>query len=1147
MINNMNVKQKTIFEELTKLNAKAGKAYMGALKVIGDLENPDRFSQSANSFRHLSGIIAREISIEFNETEKIELEEEINNNIKKKDLDQLYYAKIYVKEKSLKERLKLVIIEEPDKLPTPVEKRINLLFKNWLELHDFFHAIAHYSDIMVDQNKFEEKLYEFENILLEILKPNEQVLIELDNLLLIDEPTQADIDKLITFLINPSHSHYFFTQLESPKWLELLIKNGFFSEPKEKIEKKFMISSWAQGNYLIKVSHAKPEKVLEIINQFKNTKSYIAIRFLLNSILNMPSEYVVKSLPTIKNWMNFSYGTYEIITIKKLTKKLISDKQSDGLYKILNILFQISKPELPHANLDIEEKIYLIFNDYEDFFDLLIDHEIQEKSCDFIKIMCQALFEKIKQEHIDFIKLNERIFKKKIKIPKLKEIEKDGSEIWKPSIEAISGEYEPHDVKSLLVSKIRDTFRIFEKVDNELIRSCFNELSGFKSPIFRRLEIYFISKYPEIFKDLISQYLTEESFSERKEYWHEYYYLIKSQFKNLDEKSKIKILCWIDNGPNLSKISKESFKTSEECEQWKKRYTRKWKIRKLNPIKDFVEGDFKQKFEFLLKESENLENPEYLRKLYKPIVFHDSSELKKKMETKNDEDLKKFLKSWEPDNEKFPPESKENLSSSLSDLIKEYPEKFEKLLKEFNDIPCLYIISIIRGYREFLTKDQSIDYFSVFSLFDEILNNLDKLKIERGIEELKNSILEIKKQIAKFISKFLATTSIELNEKDANLILEIIKKLSYDIKEEHLQYKEVKEFNSYVLFYYKDTVTGSIFELFINFLIFFSKKTELAKKLNLGIIKDQIKEFLNPDYEHSEGIRSIISSHLYHLFETDEMWCKSLIPLLFLEEKQYRDLWNISWESFIIGYPNHVYYKVFKHLIKVYDKAIDKLTSPNISYDVKTFLTHHIILVYLNEKVDLSDDSLVAKFFNVAFPELTAEIMRYCTVNFYDTIISNSKNDEKRRYIKLIINLWKYRIEHLENFPKKRQQEYFKELQWFLVLFKKLEEIELEFLQILNAILELSNGKTYIYTSDVIERLKSYLELDFENVVKAILEILKGTNLDWFNNRTEQFLNEIFKEIYEKYDYIQIKEEINKIIDILTKNGYYDFKNFYIP
>jgi len=1146
MIDNMNLKQMTIFEELTKLNAKAGKAYMGALKVIRDLENPDRFSQSANSIRHLSGIIAREISVEFNESEKVELEEEINHFIKEKSLDQLYYAKIYVKEKSLKERLKLVIIEELDKLPSPAEKRINLLFKNWLDLHDFFHAIAHYGDIIVDQIKFEEKLYEFENLLLEILKPNEQVLIELDKLLKIDDPTQEDIDKLITLLINPSHSHYFFTKLESQKWLELLIKNGFFSEPKEKIGKKFMISSWAQGNYLIKVSHAKPEKVLGIINQFKNTKSYIAIRFLLNSILNMPSELVVKSLPTIKNWMNFSYGTYEIITLKKLTKILITDKITDGIYKILNILFQISKPELPHANLDIEEKIYLIFNEYEDFFDLLIDHEIQQKSCNFLKIMCQALLEKIRQEHIDFIKLNERIFKKKIKIPNLKEIEKDGSEIWKPSIEAISGEYEPHDVKSLLVSKIRDIFQMFENVDSELIRSCFSELSSFKSPIFRRLEIFFISKYPEIFKDLISHYLTEESFFERKEYWHEYYHLIKSQFKNLDEKSQNKILLWIDNGPNLSKISKESFETSEDYEKWKKRYTRKWKIRKLNPIKDFVKGDFKQKYEFLLKESESLENPDYLRKLYKPIVFHDSSELKKKLETKNNEDLKKFLKSWEPDPKKFPPESKEILSSSLSDLIREYPEKFEILIKEFNEIPCLYLISIIRGYREFLTKDQSIDYFSVFSLFNEILNNIDKLKIERSIEELKNPILDIKKEIAKFISKFLVITSIELNKKDANLILEIIKKLNYEVKEEHLQYKKIKEFNRYLLFYYKGTIMGSIFELYIMYLIHFSKNTELAKELNLGAIKDQIKGFLNPDYEYAEALRSIISSQLYHLFDMDELWCQSIIPLLFIQGKEYRDLWNISWESFIISYPNHVYYKVFKHLLKVYSKAIDKLTSPNISYDIKTFLIHHIIIVYLHEKQDLSDDSVVTKLFNVAYPEFTAEAMRYCTVNFYDTTILNSKNDEKSRYIKLIIKLWKYRIKNLTNFSKKRQKEYIKELQWFLVLFKKLDEEQLDFLHILNTILDLSNGYTYIYMSDVLERLKSYLELDFENVIKAILEILKGPNLDWFYNRTEQILQEIIQEVYGKYDIIQIKEDYNKIIDILTKNGYYDFKNFYI-
>ncbi len=57
----LTLNQQKIYKELTKLDKKSGIAFIGALKVLKDTSNPDRFYQAANSIRHLGAIISRQI------------------------------------------------------------------------------------------------------------------------------------------------------------------------------------------------------------------------------------------------------------------------------------------------------------------------------------------------------------------------------------------------------------------------------------------------------------------------------------------------------------------------------------------------------------------------------------------------------------------------------------------------------------------------------------------------------------------------------------------------------------------------------------------------------------------------------------------------------------------------------------------------------------------------------------------------------------------------------------------------------------------------------------------------------------------------------------------------------------------------------
>jgi len=75
----------------------AAQAYKGALKVLADIENPDKFSQFAHSLREVATLISREVSIPQEITEK---------------------------EGTLRKKIERQFVEEPSFLPSPAEKEI---------------------------------------------------------------------------------------------------------------------------------------------------------------------------------------------------------------------------------------------------------------------------------------------------------------------------------------------------------------------------------------------------------------------------------------------------------------------------------------------------------------------------------------------------------------------------------------------------------------------------------------------------------------------------------------------------------------------------------------------------------------------------------------------------------------------------------------------------------------------------------------------------------------------------------------------------------------------------------------------------------------------------------------------------------------
>jgi hypothetical protein len=110
--------------------------------------------------------------------------------------------------------------------------------------------------------------------------------------------------------------------------------------------------------------------------------------------------------------------------------------------------------------------------------------------------------------------------------------------------------YNKNDPVYLIISAIRDIASdIIESGNVNDIKEVFDKLQKPNEKIFMRLILYLLREYPaKNNRDKIVKYLTLRELFDHKSVHHEYYLLLKQEFKNLSKGNKDKVLKFIEDG-----------------------------------------------------------------------------------------------------------------------------------------------------------------------------------------------------------------------------------------------------------------------------------------------------------------------------------------------------------------------------------------------------------------------------------------------------------------------------------------------------------------------------------------------------------------------------------------------------------------------
>ena len=1096
-------KQRKIYQELLRINKKAANAYKGALMVLRDRENPDRFSQAAHSLREVSALISREISIP----------QERKNSNEKRDSNE-----------KLREKLEKRFVENLDLLPRPSEEKVRKLIRVWINLHnDFFISIAHHGKDTSDE-EFLSKLSEFEEILLQFLNPAPVVLEELNSLLAISSPSSGDIKRLSELLKHPTYAEYFFSRLSSPDWLIPLKEHGFFDNPPSGIEEGdyVVFPPWPLSRYLTKISRERPREVMNIIKNLQDTDNFRVNVDLIDCALQMPSVIAKEIVPLAKKWINTPYPTFIPQKLGKLVIKFSNENEVKSALELLNALLNIRGVK-SHvvANIEFREVLsYLDLWDYKEILSKVVPVVLKKAPYEVVEILCNKLCKAIK-----------------LKVAN-ENSSYDSSYIWRPAIEDHPQNTNDENIINLLVTAIRDCLETIGKSNEEALKNCFGLLSKCRYPIFRRIELYLMRVFPGILRSEIQKTLSDKKIFSDIHLWHEYYHLLKEQYPKLPQGIKKCILRWIEEGPNLEKFvfwyksENKSLPTQKE----KNAYKSRWQIKYLSAIKDYVPPEWKKKWRALVAEYGEPAHPDF--NSFRIERIGKSSPLtKREIEKMSPREIVNYLKAWKPSDHYSEP-SREGLGTILSEVVSETPEKYTRMCQEFKNLHPIYIYYMLNGYREAIQKKNYFDLKSVILFCKSLLISSD----------VSNSAAEkywwkmVKMGIVNFIEAGLESPDISFPYELRGTIWEIIEILLQD-KEPDLDYeKEYGGDNMDPVTLSLNTVRGKAMHALIQYALWCAQCLNLSEDEDkmTSEVKKWLEKMLNPNIEPTETIRSVYGLYLPTLFYLNKCWVEKHLHDIFPEDGEHRNLWRAAWEAYII-YSNF-YCDIYKMLRTQYKAAIDKLNSPRISQIAKEKLSEHLIIAYLWGIEDIDNNSLIRLFFKEPHPEMWAHAMWFVGNALED--LPKGTEDEKK-ITNRVKNLLEWRIEEIRKLERGKRKDHVHELEWFGMCFTHgFFDGNWMIPQLLNT-LELTNGRIK-FAGDILDILQDHVRDHYLEILKILSLLTKAEDQGIFIITSEEKIKNLLYIIIKNHPRDEIKDKVNEIIDNLVRKGYHEFANFFI-
>lgn len=1104
-------KQKKIRDALIKLDPEFGKrlsqVYEGLVLGFNYKVNPERIPQVCHSARELSSILPRYFP-------GLPILERVDN---RKNPD----------EPKQRELLKGVLGNHPERSTLP-EYLKDAFVDEWMNVHDFFMKHSKHDDIknknglQISEQEFEANVWQFEDLLYRTLVeiPFFDSLDEIETLLQIENPTDANVTTLSQLIAQPQHNRYFFEKCDNPEWLVPLNKRGAFSKPQEPLKQDGYVRfiGWPESQYLVRIADRKPDEVFEIISKL-NTENQSVLDDFIDAALKSPINIAVKYVALVINnkWLRNPYNLLLPDKVAELMEKLAAAGKVNEAIKLARTLFDVHI--INPTNKESEEsQSSWVRQEAKPYFDEWRYKEvITKKTKEIAKANPVLLFQTLAT-----------ILHQALDLEKRENVSDDFyeySHIWRPNLEHTRNPNR-EDAKNVLIDGLIDLIEN-NKSDQEAMTGFMAILSKHNQGFFRRLEMFLHRNATEPQTEAVEKLLTEKKIITSYNLRREYLPLLEKFFPIITSQGQSSILEAIDSGPNLTKADDT---TDEQFDAMNNR----WRSMYYGSIKQPFPSPYKEKFE-------------ELQALTGPVII-DDGEIKvtggwigdesplslEDMLSMEPTKVIDYIKNFKDSADSFDRMSSSGLGMILGNAVTQNPEKYiliaNELLKQ--QLKPLYVYHFLNGIKQSIKEHRILDWEPIVDLCHAIIFTEPGQKLAKPNSDYEQNWDSVHMAIADLLGAALGDKNASVSADLANKIWEIILKLTEN--EEPAPEYEAKDNGGNLdpMTLSINTVRGEAMHAVINYGLWADRLGLDSKNKNSkipSIVEKVLDIHLDTIHDPSLAIRSVYGWRLPNLSYLSMDWVKTRKDKIFPKEKGSEKMFLAAFESYL---TNNVYHDLFDLLIEEYRIGISLLGTVEKEgfrgSDINEKLPQHLMITYVH---DSKHDDLIKYFFDFAPSKARVQ-----AVNFVGRVIFGelSKLDNPEFAIKRALKLWDDRL----STKNADITEEFQEFGWW---FKRSPFSKADNITRLIKTLELTKGLIDA-PYEIAEELQNYAaEFPMETIISLSL-IAHGTKENHEISYKMSEYREIIKIVKSSGNTDAIQKS-NELINYLGSRGFIDFRD----
>src|SRR5699024_2783559 len=469
---------------------------------------------------------------------------------------------------------------------------------------------------------------------------------------------------------------------------------------------------------------------------------------------------------------------------------------------------------------------------------------------------------------------------------------------------------------------------------------------------FQRLSALLYSRH-ESMEDIRNILLDKDNFEEYSIRF-EYRLLLDRHYPSLTEDEQKTILQWIKKGPNREDVAQ--FLEQRDVEPTGKEiaaYIERWQRRKLFPISEYLEEDWKEYYKELIEEHGE---PDFETSGVRSFVGPTTPKTIPELKELTVQQLIDYLQSWQPE-DGFAKPTPEGLGRALHSVIADKADEVSQYALSFNNLEPTYVRALFEGLRTAIKNEAPIHWEPVLELAEWVL--------QRPLDEPKDEIYRSKDpswswtrgSIANVLKKGCYAKSHGILFQYRGRVWDCLAILVEDPDPDDEKQLEQAQNNRNPANLSINTTRGKAMHTV--FAYGWWAKNHLKGKDednefsfdDMPEVQTVLENHLDLDHDPSLAIRSVYGQHLTDLFGFDKEWLEDNLHQIFPLEEDSQSYFIAAWDAYI-GFTEP-YDNIFEIMAPIYEQALNLIDEEAFGKHLRSDqkFVQHLIVLYWREVI----------------------------------------------------------------------------------------------------------------------------------------------------------------------------------------------------